>query len=173
MFAANDLVIYSNLGVCRIVEITTQKFNGEDRLYYALIPLFQEQECTVYIPVDTKVFMRPVISRTEALALIDSIPLMQTEAFYCHSVQQLKEHYEQSFGSHDCSDLIELLMSIYAKKQYVLAHNRKVGQIDERFMKRAEDLLYGEFSVALDIPVKEVQQYIETRVKHLKTAQQQ
>ena len=37
---------------------------------------------TIRIPVDSKVFMRPVISRQEAEALIDAIPGMHAEA--CH-----------------------------------------------------------------------------------------
>ncbi len=37
-------------------------------------------------------------------------------------------------------------MSIYAKKQDLEAHKRKVGALDQRFMKRAEDLLFGELA---------------------------
>ena len=36
--------------------------------------------------------------------------------------------------------------------------------VDERYMKQAERLLYGEFSVALGIPFDEVQPYIASRV---------
>ena len=36
--------------------------------------------------------------------------------------------------------------------------------VDERYMKQAERLLYGEFAIALDLPVEEVQPYIARRV---------
>ena len=35
--------------------------------------------------------------------------------------------------------------------------------VDERYMKQAERLLYGELSAALDIPYEEVQPYIARR----------
>lgn len=43
------------------------------------------------------------------------------------------------------------------------SRKRKFGQVDARFMKRAENLLYGEFSVALGIPFDDVQGYIAGR----------
>ncbi len=44
------------------------------------------------------------------------------------------------------------------------SQRRQFGQVDARFMKRAEDMLYGELSVALDIPKDQVQAYIGRRV---------
>ena len=66
--------------------------------------------------------------------------------------------------SHSCADLIELVMSIYAKKQYAESRKRRFTQLAARFMKRAETLLYGELSVALGIPFEEVQPDISSRI---------
>jgi len=41
---------------------------------------------------------------------------------------------------------------------------RKLGQMDERYMKKAEDLLDGEFAVALGIPKESVGSYIESKL---------
>ena len=89
---------------------------------------------------------------------------MSAEVHHDRNFTQLAAHYQEALGSHSCSDLIELVMSIYAKKQYVESRKRKFGQVDARFMKRAENLLYGEFSVALGIPFDDVQGYIAGRV---------
>lgn len=43
--------------------------------------------------------------------------------------------------------------------------NRHLGQIDKKFMKRAEDLLYGELAAALDIPREDVLNYIQERLE--------
>ena len=125
---------------------------------------------TIRIPVDSKVFMRPVISRQEAEALIDAIPGMHAEACHERNFTQLAARYQQALGSHSCADLIELVMSIYAKKQYAESRKRRFGQVDARFMKRAETLLYGELSVALGIPFEEVQPYISSRIASQRTA---
>lgn len=55
-------------------------------------------------------------------------------------------------------------MSIYEKKQDVEKHNRKFGQVDERFMKQAEELLFSELAVALEIQRDEVREYIADRL---------
>lgn len=165
MFQPGELIIYSNMGVCKVMEITVPSFCKvtERRQYYTLAPL--EQQGTIFVPVDSKVFMRPIITKEEADRLIDLIPSIQAEAFHSTVLQELTAHYSEALHSHDCGDLIELVMSIYAKKQYRQAKNQKFGTVDESFMKRAEDLLYGEFSVALEIPKSAVPGYIAARVK--------
>lgn len=40
----------------------------KNRLYYKLSPVYGSG--TIYVPVDTKIFMRPVLSRREAMDLI-------------------------------------------------------------------------------------------------------
>ena len=164
MYQIGDLIVYGSTGVCRVEAVETPRHRPgeEERQYYLLRPLYQDG--TIRIPVDTKVFMRPVISRDEAEKLIDAIPGMNAEVYHERNFTQLAAHYQEALGSHECSDLIELVMSIYAKKQDAESKKRKFGQVDARFMKRAESLLYGEFSVALGIPFDDVQSYIASRV---------
>ena len=45
-------------------------------------------------------------------------------------------------------------MSIYRKRDEVHSRKKKLGSVDLRFMKRAEDLLFGELAAALDIPLR-------------------
>ena len=46
-----------------------------------------------------------------------------------------------------------------------LKAGRQPGKVDARFRKRAEELLYGELSVALGIPQDSVPQYIHQKLK--------
>ena len=165
MFQPGEIIVYGNTGVCRIMEITKPNLPGVDREreYYLLSPLFQDGK--IYSPVDnTKVFIRPVIYKKQAEEMIDMIPEIQTKQINSISTQQLSEKYQEYFNTHNCTDLLELIMSIYAKKQHQLSLKHKVGQIDERYMRKAEELLYGELAVALDITPKEVPDYIATRL---------
>lgn len=165
MFQPGDMVVYGTTGVCRVEEITRPNMSGVDRNkpYYLLKPLFQDG--VIYTPVKNgKVSIRPVISAEEAEALIDLIPHMRAEVCHAPTLQALAQHYQTVVRSHDCRDLIELMMSIYAKRCQVEAQKRRLGMVDERYMKQAERLLYGEFSVALNIPIDEVQPYIARRV---------
>ncbi|MDP4153230.1 MAG: CarD family transcriptional regulator [Bacillota bacterium] len=166
MYQVGDLIVYGNSGVCKIVNITTPEIHdiNKEQLYYVLKPLYQE--CVIYTPVNnTKVFMRQIISAEEAEHLIDMIPTIQAEIYHNKNFTQLSEHYETYIKNYDCADLIELVMSIYDKRQLMVQQKRKLGQIDERFMKRAEELLYGELSAALNISIDKVPKYIEARVQ--------
>ena len=165
MFQPGDIIVYGNTGVCKVVELSRPNLPGVDQKkeYYLLSPLFQDGR--IYSPVDnTKVFMRPVISRQQAEELIDMIPHIQAKKITFCGNQQLSEQYQEYFKTHNCADLLELIMSIYAKKQQQLGNRHKIGQIDERYMKKAEELLYGELAVALEITPKEVPAYIAKRV---------
>ncbi|MDO4315361.1 MAG: CarD family transcriptional regulator [Oscillospiraceae bacterium] len=165
MFQPGDLVVYGTTGVCRVESITRPNLTGADRnkQYYLLKPL--QQDGVIYTPVENqKVPIRSVISAEEAEALIDLIPSLRAEACRAPTLQALAQHYQTVVRSHDCKDLIELMMSIYTKRQQVESQKRRLGMVDERYMKQAERLLYGEFSVALGIPFEDVQPYIARRV---------
>ncbi len=170
MYQPGDKIIYGSTGVCEVVEITTPDFEKDkSRQYYALSPVYQDG--TIYTPVDTKVYMRPVISKDAANDLIDKIPTKQAEAYHNKALRELEEHYNTYLKSHDCEDLIDLVMSIYTKKMDLISQHRKFGAVDERFMKRAEDLLDGEFAVALGIEKSQVGSYISERVDRIASEQ--
>ena len=166
MFQPGDLVVYGATGVCRVEEITRPNTTGPDRnrRFYLLKPL--QQDGVIYTPVDNqKVSIRAVISRETAEELIDLIPSIRAKAYHGPTLQALAQHYQSAVRTHDCRDLLELMMSIYAKRQQAKAQKRRLGMVDERFMKQAEKMLYGEFSVALGIPYEEVQPYIARRLE--------
>ena len=165
MYSVGELIVYGSTGVCRIDatgDLDKKQGGEKGRTYYTLKPVYRNE--TIYAPVDTKVFMRPLISAEEVNKLIDLIPDVEAEMYHSKRTQELSDHYQTSLNSHECSDLIELVMSIYAKKQFVEQQKRKFGQIDERFMKKAEELLYGEFAAALGIDKDEVPNYIAKRI---------
>ena len=75
MFQENDLVVYGNSGVCRVKAVgplADISAATKDRIYYTLELLYDKG--TIYIPADTKVFMRHVITKDEANDLISRIP---------------------------------------------------------------------------------------------------
>lgn len=165
-YQVGDLILYGSTGVCRVAEIQAHKgAKGEpERLFYTLEPLYQSG--TIVTPVDNeKVFMRPILTREEAERLIDQIPNVQAEAYHNKAMRELTEHYEAALRTHDCGALVELTMSIYAKKQDLESQKRKFGALDERFLHRAEELLFGELAAALGIQRDEVQGYIEKRLE--------
>lgn len=165
MFKQGDYVVYGNLGVCRVKNLVTRRFEGleEAHPYYVLEPLYQNG--VLYVPADNpKISLRAVITAEEANRLIDMIPQVESEEFHCRSAQELATHYEQALKSHNCRDLIALTVSIHHKKRAMARQNKRFGRVDEHFMHQAEESLNGEFAVALGIPKEKVPAYIHHRI---------
>jgi CarD family transcriptional regulator len=169
MFQPGDLVVYGTTGVCRVETISTPNSRGPDRhkQYYQLNPLYQDG--FIYAPVDgIKVPVRAVTTREEAEELIDQIPHIQAEAYRAPTMQALAQYYQSAIRNCNCRSMLELIMSIYAKQRQAEARKRRLGMVDERYMKQATRLLHGELAVALDIPYEQVEPYIAQRLAAMK-----
>lgn len=159
MFQIGDLIMYRREGVCRVEAIGIPDLSSvnDERIYYTLSPT--NRHGLIYIPVDTAVFMRPVITYGEVHDLIRQIPQIRSTVLYePRNPKMLSDYYKALMQTHDCVDLIQLIESIDFKRQ--LSAN-KLGKIDESYLKLAEDLLYGEFAFALGIPKGDVKHYVE------------
>ena len=79
MYPEGTLLVYGRNGVCKVLSVGEAPFRGADphRLYYTLSPLYGNE--TIYVPVDTRVLLRPILTREEAEALIRSIPSIQAQ----------------------------------------------------------------------------------------------
>lgn len=163
-FQIGDLIIYGETGVCRVEAIEDRPFLGEITSCYKLQPLYQT--CVIYTPADNgNVFMREIISRAEAESLIQSIKTTEPKVLPSASPRQMTEAYDKIIKLHDCGELISLTMSIYSKRLSLIEQKKKLSAIDERYMKKAEELLFGELAAALGIDKPAVREYIEEKVK--------
>ncbi len=164
MFKAGDMVVYGGTGVCRVLGVLIPEFaKKRGTEYYELEPVYESG--TIYAPVDNRsIFMRYVMDKDKANEMIDGIPNIKAEEFKERSTQKLSEHYKEKLKNQDCEELFRVIISAHAKKARAEAANRKFGQIDKKFMKKAENLLYGELAVALDIDRTEVRGYIQQRI---------
>ncbi len=171
MFAVGELIFYGNEGVCRVEAIGVPPLPGVPggREYYTLCPLYREEK--IYIPVDTQVFMRPVISREEALALIARIPCLTAQVCEERNPRLRSEQYRASLRTHDCDDLVRLIKSVHGKQRAASQRGKKLGQAEEQFGKRAEELLHGELAVALGIEKDAVPAFIAAYLRENEAAQ--
>lgn len=161
MFAIGDYVISGSNGICLVQDITTLNISGVDknRKYYLLKPVFASGS-TVYVPLDTaNTTMRKALSKEEALSVIKSIP--QIPFIPLADEKTLERTYKEYIRQNSCEGWIKLIKTIYLRKEKRILKGCKVTAVDSRYFKQAEDYLYGEFSVALDMTKDEVRAYIE------------
>ena len=170
MYQKGDLIVYGSSGVCRVEDIGPLKGAGgvrEKRDYYTLSPVFGSG--VIYIPADTGVFMRPVLTKEQVDELIDRIPALEEKECDLSNLRQLTEHYHAAFERHQCEDLLRLIKALYQRGQNTLKQGRQVGLTEMKYRKHAEELVHGEFSVALGIPYEEVPEYISARLAQSST----
>ncbi len=163
MYQIGDLVFYGTEGVCRVDEIGVVPSIDRERPYYTLSPLYRDGK--VFTPVDTTVLMRPTITYQEAQDLIGEIPSMPLDTYEDQNPRMIGEHYQAILHTNDCSRFLQLIKTIYTKWQTAIQKGKKLSQADENYLKRAEDLLYGEFAVALQIAKQDVRSYINASVE--------
>lgn len=157
MYQGGDRVVYGSSGVCIIMEICTPNFTRAERgkQYYKLRPITGSE--VIYAPVDTNAFMRPVMTKSEAEAFVARIPHIEAQLCSSHSVTVLRQQYEEFFRARDCEGYVKLIKGVREKSL-----QKKLGQTDQRYMKRAEDTLHSELAVALEIPPDQVGAYIRS-----------
>ena len=118
----------------------------------------------MFVPIDTNVFMRPIITYEEIQTVIKQIPLIERVDCSTMNYRVLQDYYKTLIRSHDCIDLLKLIINIDDKRTSLMQNRKKLNQIDEKFMKMATNLLEDEFSIVLGIPREKVEDYIKSKI---------
>ncbi len=160
VFEIGEYVVCGNKGVCVVEDVTKLNISDVDkeREYYILKPLYMAGS-TVYVPVDSsEKSMRRVLKRDEAQELIKGIPDIPLLVITNEKLSE--QMYRECIKTNDCQELIKIIKTIYMRKQKRIQAGRKVTAVDAKYFHMAEDSLYGELAVALEMPKDEVESYI-------------
>ena len=164
MFEVGDYIIYGSNGVCRITDIGPIKVPGipSDRLYYTMVPCYI-RDSEIHTPVDNeKVVMRRVMSKDEAEDFITSISDIDELQIIEEKRRELE--YKQAVLTCDPDVLVGLIKTIQARMDERTAEGKKVTSSDAKYFRLAEDSLYGELAISLDMEKDEVRDYVKERV---------
>lgn len=164
MFQVGDLIVYGNTGVCRVEKIGTPDLAGvpDGVDYYTLSPYYS-QNSKIFTPCDNdKVVMRPIISKKEAKKLMSEIPSIKL--LLIPDEKKREERYKETMRSCDCREFVSIIKTIYFRKQERIAEGKKVTASDEKYFNMAEDKLYGELAIALEMEKSKVKIYVKEKV---------
>ena len=151
MFEIGEYIIYGNNGVCKVENIGKLDMKGEnrDRLYYWLTPVYG-QGSKIYSPVDNqKTVMRRVMTPKEAEELVASAE--EVETLWIADDKQRENVYKNAVYSDDCRKLLQIIKTVYLRREERVKQGKKVTATDERYFKLAEDKLYQELAVPLGL----------------------
>jgi CarD family transcriptional regulator len=161
MFSVGDKIVYGENGVCTVAKVAPLDHAGTSpgKLFYHLEPLIGSG--TYYTPVDSGAFMRPVISREEAEALIDAIPSIEPAICRDNRFNHVDAFYKELFRQHSCEALVSIVKGLHLR----MSEKKSRSSRAETTMKRAKDILHGELSIALGMDVGQVEEYIRDRLE--------
>lgn len=163
LFTKGEYVVYGNNGVCIVEEIKTMPDAfGTERVYYVLKN--QKSNGVAYVPVDSKVYLGKVMSKSDAELLISRIPQISTDMFKGANSRENQRIFREVLATHDSEKIIALIKYIKSCIVKKSAANKKISSTEERFLQQAMNIISGEFSIALGIDINEVTDYIESRI---------
>ena len=160
MFEIGDNIVCGSNGVCTVEDIGPLRLSSatKGRMYYTLKPVY-DSAGTVFVPVDNdKIVLRFVLSKDEVMDLIRSIPTI--DKLWITDEKKREQEYKDAISSCDCRKLIQIIKTLHSRMQKRLESGKKVTAVDDRYFRMAQEHLYEEFALALNISRDECEDYI-------------
>ncbi len=164
MFEAGTYIVCGQHGVCRVEGVGKLQLTeaSGDKDYYTLSKVYSRGG-VLYVPADSeKIVMRPVISKEEAEDLIGH--MREIDMLQIDNEKRKEEIFKQAFRTCDSREWVKIIKTLHERKRIRLAKGKKVTASDERYMRTAEDNLFGELAISLGIDKNDVEQYIMDRI---------
>lgn len=161
MYQCGHKILYGIHGVCQIVEIESKIVNRKKIEYYVLEPI-QQPGTRYYVPIHNESAVAklcPIMSADELDAILKTdVP---HKDLWIPDENERKNQYKALITGADRSALLQMVYTVYQHKKEQAAVGRKFHQCDENFLRDAKKLLGSEFSVVLDMDMKDVESYVE------------
>ncbi len=166
MFNVGDVVFYSTTGVCKVISIGRPVLTGmpANTDYYTLQPLSHNHREMIYVPVDTKAFMRIAIDGTAAQGFIDMVDGIQPRFPQTRNPKGIQDFYSSLINSYETPKLLQVIVSLTMKKRECHAKNKHLNQTQTTFLRRAQEMVYNELAYALGKTSDEIAQIIEDKI---------
>lgn len=160
MFAIGEKVVHESDGICTVADIGTLDMAhiSKERKYYTLIP-FYNQGSKLFIPVDAAGSLREAMDEKAVRELLEKVA--EIEPIEIQDEKRREQEYKAALRSGDCKRVIQIIKTIYLRQEKRIEDGKKVTEVDERYFRMAEDKLYGEIALAMNMEKSEVLQFIK------------
>lgn len=163
MLSIGEKIVYGSSGVMQIVDIREELVGDTKHEYYVLREVNSSSASQTFVPKANKKLvesMRPLLTKDEVMDIIKRIKDIP-EVEWQNDNRVRSEHFRSIIESGDREEILSLIKTVYENGKRRSEEGKKNYLADENFMRKAEKLLYSEFSVVLGIPENEVQKFIE------------
>ena len=141
MFKIGDFLIYKG-DLCELKDIKKNESMNFD--YYILSPV-KDKSLTEQVE--------------EIIKKIPDIKVIENED------RMIEREYKILLSTDDHLDLIKIIKTTFARNEERRIAGKKIGDKDINYFKKAEQILYNEFSVALGLSYEETKKYVTEKVE--------
>lgn len=156
MFKINDYVVYKK-DVCKISNI--KEYSGKK--YYVLTPV-EDETLKINVPVDNEL-IRATLSKDEALKVIDLIK--NVKVIEIDNEKNLEQEYKELIKTGKYEGLISIIKTTYLRNQSRILEKKKISEVDQRYFVIAENKLYDELAIPLNMTKDEVKEFIFAKLE--------
>jgi len=143
--------------VCLIEDTIKNYLNQTD--YYLLSPI-TDYSLKIKIPTNNK-DLRPLVTKEFVEKIIDKINSIEPINI---NNKKMEEYYRELMSSGTHEDLIKIIKTTYLRNKERLDNNKKTTDKDNYYFNLAENYLYNEFSVVLNLSYEETKEYVINKV---------
>ncbi len=156
-------VMYRMSELCRIEGFETKCPDGKTARDYCVLSPLNSRSTRYYIPAESAPDkLRELLTREEILGIIHGMG--DAEEWVSNPIERRQQQGEIMSGG-DYLRIAAMLRGIYIEKQRREKQGKHLNATDERTMKAAEDMINGEFSFVLGIPLEEVPEFIRRELQ--------
>lgn len=164
MFKKGDCIVYGSTGICEVLDVTTMDMKGipNDKLYYILQP-YHKKGSEIFTPVDNKkTVIRSIISREDAKKLLEEVTSL--EEFKIPNEKFREDCYKQCVRECNSREIMKMIKMLHLRKHDRLVHGKNFPSTDERYLKIAEENLFSELALVLEIEKNRIKEYVSQKV---------
>ena len=164
MFRVGDTVVCGSNGVCQVEEIGPLTSMGKTAAnrgdFYTLRPYY-DNGGRIYLPVDSdRVVMRYTLSKEEVNELMAEAGNL--DQINISDEKQRENEYKNAVNSSDPRTLIRIIKTMHYRRKARIESGKKSTAIDEKYFRIAQQRLYDELSLALNIDREDAKECIQS-----------
>lgn len=165
MFSIGEKVVYKTNAVCNVEAVETPAFVKEtDKKYYKLRYLFSNGNEVVYVPIDSGVSIRAVMSESEAEKCFETLRTVNAPDFEARQPALLAAHFQQLISDCSIEGSLMVIKEILLREKKYSETGKKLRQAENHYLYMVEKAVSEEIAVALGISTDDVRLMIRKAV---------
>jgi RNA polymerase-interacting CarD/CdnL/TRCF family regulator len=160
MYQKNEYILHRIYGVLCVEDYEQMEFDGNKIDYYVLFsPFSQNKTAKIKIPIENSKLLSPFPNGKEVEELLHKVKTINAN-WISESKKRIKI-YETVFYEATIPEIWSYLKALKEHKDIV-----KLTIKDRDFMRRAEQIIYGLFSIALNMDYNDVGDLLLSKEKN-------